>query len=103
LKTVHLIILSCLICAISVAEETAPTLASNPVYEKRCAKCHGKSAKGRHMGGPALISGKVSDASVEDLRTIIINGKGRMPKFDGELTVAEIDQLIMQIKAANQK
>jgi len=55
------------------------------------------------MGGPALISGKVSDASVDDLRSIITNGKGRMPKFSEKLAPAEIGQLIMQIKAANQK
>lgn len=87
----------------AAADETQPALASNPVYQKRCAKCHGKTAKGRHMGSPALISNKVSDASVNDLRSIINNGKGRMPKFSGKLTPAEIDQLIMQIKAANQK
>jgi hypothetical protein len=44
-----------------------PTLA-NPVYQKRCAKCHGKTAEGRHFGGPSLISDK---SSFDDLREIL--------------------------------
>ncbi|HTR23218.1 MAG TPA: cytochrome c [Terriglobales bacterium] len=103
LKVTYLFILACLIGTISAAEEAAPALVSNPLYQKNCAKCHGKTAKGRRMGGPALISGKVSDASVDNLRSIITNGKGRMPKFSEKLAPAEIGQLIMQIKAANQK
>jgi mono/diheme cytochrome c family protein len=75
------------------------TLTGNSVYQKQCAKCHGKSAEGRHFGGPALTSEKVASASAEDLRNIITNGKGRMPKYNGKLSTEEINRLILELKA----
>lgn len=78
-------------------------LTENLVYKKDCAKCHGKTAEGRHFGGPSLISGKTAAASEEDLRNVIANGKGRMPKYAGKLTSDEIDSLIQQIRALNGK
>jgi mono/diheme cytochrome c family protein len=69
------------------------------VYEKNCAKCHGKTATGRHFGGPALNSEKVANATPDDLRNIITNGKGRMPKYAGKLSPEQIDALVQQINA----
>jgi mono/diheme cytochrome c family protein len=106
LKTVYLsIFFLCLFCAITAADDRTQdsSLIGNPTYRKSCAKCHGKTAQGRHFGGPSLISEKVSGASVGDLRTIITNGKGRMPKFAGKLADADIDRLLMEIKGANQQ
>jgi mono/diheme cytochrome c family protein len=74
-------------------------LLANPVYLKNCAKCHGKTAEGRHFAGPSLISAKASAASADDLRNIISNGKGHMPKFAGKLTPEEIDTLVKQTQA----
>ncbi len=78
-------------------------MTSNPVFEKNCARCHGKTAEGRHFHGPALISEKAAAASPDDLRGIITNGKGHMPKYTGKLSPEEIDTLVQQIKAANKK
>ena len=75
------------------------TLTGNPVYQKQCAKCHGKSAEGRHFGGPSLASEKIAAASADDLQNIISNGKGRMPKYKGKLSADEINRLIMELKA----
>ncbi len=86
--------------------QTSPSgskLTESPVYKEKCAKCHGKTAEGRHFGGPSLISEKVAGASVEDLPNIIANGKGRMPKYAGKLTPEEIDNLVQQIRALNGK
>lgn len=74
-------------------------LMESPVYQKHCAKCHGKNAEGRHFGGPSLRSDKVNSASNEDLRNIIGNGKGHMPKYADKLSAEEIDALVKQIKA----
>ena len=79
------------------------TLTANPVYVANCAKCHGKSGEGRHFRGPSLVSGKVAGASTDELRNVISNGKGHMPKFGGKLTPEEIDTLVQQIKAPNSK
>jgi mono/diheme cytochrome c family protein len=73
-------------------------LLANSVYLKNCAKCHGKTAEGRHFGGPSLISAKTATASADDLRNIIANGKGHMPKYAGKLTPEEIDTLVKQIQ-----
>ncbi len=93
--------------ALTVAmAQTLPSntdLTANPVFKKDCARCHGKTAEGRHFGGPSLISTKTASASSEDLHKVISNGKGRMPKFAGKLTAEEIDTLVQQIQAVNKK
>jgi len=95
--------IGCTIAAAVDQEARSSALTSNSVYQKNCAHCHGKTARGRHLAGPSLISERVSSASIDDLRTIINIGKGRMPKFSAKLTPVEVDQLLMQIKAANQE
>ena len=84
--------------SLAVAAQNPPSgesLTANPVYQKNCAKCHGKTAEGRHFGGPSLFS----DKPAADLRTIIADGKHRMPKYAGKLTGEEIDTLVEQIAA----
>ena len=55
------------------------------------------------MAGPSLVSAKTTAQSEEQLQTMITNGKGRMPKFEGKLTPQEVSTLVSQIKAAGQK
>ena len=85
------------------AQSSDTTLTANPVYVSNCAKCHGKNAEGRRLRGPSLISEKVAGASEDELRNIITNGKGHMPKYKGKLTPDEIDTFVQQIKALNKK
>jgi len=90
----------------TLSAQTPPsdaTLTANPIFKKDCAKCHGKTAEGRHFGGPSLVSEKTASASADDLRNIITNGKGRMPKYASKLTPEEIDTLVQQIEAASKK
>jgi mono/diheme cytochrome c family protein len=106
LKTSRLTIALCFLFSTLTpcSAQTPPsetTLAANPIFQKNCAKCHGKTAEGRHFGGPSLISDKAT--STDDLHSIITNGKGRMPKYVGKLTSEEIDMLVQQIKKVNKK
>lgn len=97
---------SLFVAFMSASAQTPPadvTLTTNPVYEKNCAKCHGKTADGRFMGGPSLVAEKTTAVSADDLRNIITNGKGHMPKYGGKLTAEEIDTLVQQIKATTKK
>ncbi len=88
----------------SDAAKYSATLSNNPVYQKNCAKCHGKTAEGRHpFGGPSLISEKTTGTSAGDLRTVITNGKGHMPKYGGKLAADQIETLVEEIKAAAPK
>lgn len=79
---------------------TEGRLIVNPIYQKDCAKCHGKTGEGRHFGGPSLVSDKAAATSADDLRSIITSGKHHMPKFEGKLTPEEIDTLVREIKQA---
>ena len=86
---------------VAVAQTTpATTLAESPVFQKDCAKCHGKTAEGRHFAGPSLLSEKTTSAPADELRDIITNGKHHMPKFGGKLTPEEINTLVQQITAS---
>jgi mono/diheme cytochrome c family protein len=78
-------------------------LSSNPIFQNNCSKCHGKSAEGHWYGGPSLVASKVAAESKEELLNMISNGKGHMPKYAGKLSPEEINTLVQQIKAMNQK
>src|ERR1700690_249793 len=98
LKTYPLTIAICFVfLAITTTSAQTPppntSLTASPVYEKNCAKCHGKTAEGHHFGGPALVSEKTAASSSDDLRNIVANGKGRMPKYASKLSAEEIDTL----------
>jgi mono/diheme cytochrome c family protein len=87
---------ACLVAAMGVPAFAQTSLTSDPVYRKSCAKCHGKTAEGRHFGGPSLLKSKLSD---EAIRSVITNGRGGMPKFSGKLNDQEIAILAQEIKA----
>ncbi|MGA8538266.1 MAG: cytochrome c [Terriglobales bacterium] len=109
MRAFRLTIALCSLLFLALAElsaQTPPpdaTLTANPVFQKNCAKCHGKTAAGRHFGGPSLISEKTVASSTGELRNIIVNGKGRMPKYAGKLSADEIDALVQQIKSSKPK
>jgi len=86
--------------AVAAAQTPSPaSLIENPVYQTNCAKCHGKTAEGRHFAGPSLVSEKTTRASADELHDIIANGRHRMPKFVTKLTPEEINTLIEEIKS----
>lgn len=108
MKTSRLPIALCtlFLAATAVSAQTPAadsTLIANPVFQKNCARCHGKTAEGRHFRGPSLVSEKITSAPEGDLRNAIANGKGHMPKFAGKLTAEEIDALARQIKSSKSK
>jgi mono/diheme cytochrome c family protein len=108
LKTSRLTAVMCsllftLTAASAQTQPSGATLTANAIFHKNCAKCHGKTAAGRHFGGPSLISERTTSTSADDLRNIITNGEGRMPKYASKLTPEEIDTLVQQIRALNKK
>jgi mono/diheme cytochrome c family protein len=93
------LVFSAAFAAFAQTPSSATSMIGNPVYQKNCAKCHGKTAEGRHFAGPSLVSEKTTGGSADELRDIITNGRHRMPKFVGKLTPEEINTLIEEIKA----
>jgi mono/diheme cytochrome c family protein len=84
------------------------SLTANPVFQKNCAKCHGKTAQGHRFRGPSLVSPKTTATSADKLHNIIANGEGHIPKFhmpgfESKLTSQEIDSLVQQIRAPTSK
>ncbi len=80
LKSLRLTVAICSIffAFTAAAQNSMPDagLTDNPVYKKECAKCHGKTAGGRMLGGPGLVSDKAAAMSIDDIRNMIANGKG---------------------------
>ncbi len=93
----------CLAATVHAQNSAEPALTTNPIFQKECAKCHGKTATGRHFAGPSLIGEKVAQTSPEDLRNIIQNGQKRMPKFGEKLSSSDINTLVQEINALNHK
>lgn len=100
LAFVSSLLLLSFLAALAQGTATSTSLREDPVFHKNCAKCHGKDGDGRFMGGPSLLSDKTKSLSAEDLRSLIMNGKGRMPAFAGKLTPEALDTLVAEIKAA---
>src|SRR5215467_16222118 len=79
--------------------------AQNPgkaIFASKCALCHGPDGKGDTSIGKSLKiadlhSTDVQKLSDEELKTVVTNGKNKMPPFKGKLTDAQILQVISYI------
>jgi cytochrome c551 len=69
---------------------TTTASAAEDVYEANCAACHGADLSGG--AGPEL-SAVGANLSVDELKDVIANGRGGMPKFSGKLSDDEIQEL----------
>jgi cytochrome c5 len=85
--------------------KTASDIDFAPIFAKRCAKCHGKDAKGKDDGGPDLTTSKTKNKSDKNLYNIISNGVKAdneededMPAFKGKLSDDEINAAVKYVK-----
>lgn len=86
--------------AIAAAQDAA---AGKGIFTSKCAICHGPDGKGDSPIGKSLKVADLHSAAVQkmsdaDLKTVITNGKNKMPAFKGKLTDAQIDQVISYIR-----
>ena len=80
--------------------------AENPgkaIFTTKCALCHGadgtgKTSIGKTLNIPDFHSPDVKKLSDADLKTVVTNGKNKMPPFKGKLTDAQIDQVISYVR-----
>src|SRR5215472_7017201 len=80
--------------------------AENPgkaVFASKCALCHGPDGKGNTSIGKSLKiadlhSTDVQKLSNDELKTVVTNGKNKMPPFKGKLTDAQVLQVINYIR-----
>ena len=93
-----LLLVSCLAVASAFGQSS---LASDPAYQKQCAKCHGNDANGRHpFGGPSLHT---TQLSVDEVKAVIENGRNKMPAFKSKLSDEQIAALAAEIKNLSKK
>lgn len=80
-------------------QEVVPTEVAAAIYADRCASCHGDEGEGVYapeIAGSASVT-KFPDPA-EQVR-IVLDGKGRMRAFAGELTREQVDAVIAYVRA----
>jgi len=68
------------------------------VFQRDCQVCHGADRTGT-ANGPSLV-GIGSRLSAEELRSIVVDGKGRMPPLT-HLTQIDVDAVVAYVAAAD--
>lgn len=80
--------------------DTSEVRAGESVFQGNCAVCHSIKS-GQKLVGPSLYGATggahptTTDAAV---RSTVLNGKGRMPGFNGVLSSGDIDNLLVYLK-----
>ncbi len=74
--------------------EVAADATAAQIFQQKCQNCHGERGEGRV--GPAL--NRLADRPSEQIRTVLLNGRGRMPSFATQLSEAQITALIAHVK-----
>ena len=75
-------------------QTVAANASAAEIYGQKCQNCHG--ANGQGASGPAIAGGGGEPDA--NLKTVIANGKGKMPAFASSLSPAQIDSLVAHIK-----
>jgi cytochrome c6 len=83
--------IGCSLC--SMADGGADT------FKAKCAMCHGADGKGQTAMGKTLNLRDLGSADVQsqsdaNLTSIITNGKGKMPSYNGKLTSDQITDVV---------
>ena len=96
-----------MVLAVVVLLISLPAVAAGPdgaaIYKTKCASCHGTDGSGQTAVGKAmkvrdLRSDEVQKQTDLQLTKTISGGKGKMPGFGKQLSTADIQALIAQIR-----
>jgi mono/diheme cytochrome c family protein len=74
------------------------------IYDKECAKCHGKDGRGKSFKGKMTHARNFTDAKWQDgvtddqLAKSIADGKDKMPAFGKKLSADEIKSLVSYVR-----
>jgi mono/diheme cytochrome c family protein len=77
-------------------------------YKAKCAMCHGPDGKGQTAMGKNLKlkdlgSGEVQNLHDSDIKTLVENGKGKMPPMKGKMTDKQIEDVIQYVRTLKDK
>ena len=104
LRFALLISLCALIISVLTPAAHADEKAGADVYKGKCALCHGPDGKGQTPMGKNLKlrdlgSDDVQKAHDSEMKTLIENGKNKMPAFKGKLTDKQIEDVIQYVRS----
>jgi mono/diheme cytochrome c family protein len=99
-----LLTVSCVSAALLMAEQPSSETnsvanrvqAGTLVYQAHCAMCH-SVLPGATLVGPSL-HGEMKGPAAASVRTIILNGKGKMRGLKGQMTPQELNNLLAYLK-----
>lgn len=74
--------------------------AGEQIFLQRCFACH-STIQDQVRSGPSLYGEmrKSPHKKTAEIKTIVLNGKGRMPPFKERLTAQDLDDLIAYIRS----
>jgi cytochrome c6 len=92
-----------ILLAVSIAAPAFAQSAGAATYSAKCQMCHGPDGTaatpvGKMMKVPSFKDAAVLKTSEAALVTIIKDGKGKMPAFNGKLTDAQIREVVSYIR-----
>jgi mono/diheme cytochrome c family protein len=71
---------------------SGPVSNAERLYNSNCATCHGVDGKG--IGEFPQLTGTAQILGGDYARTVIAEGRNKMPAFGGVLTAAQIDEIV---------
>ncbi len=105
---VKLMLFALLMSALFIRVVRADEAKGGDVYKTKCAMCHGPDGKGETAMGKNLKLRDLGSADVQnvhdsELKTLLENGKGKMPSFKGKLTDAQMGDVIQFVRSFKKK
>jgi mono/diheme cytochrome c family protein len=84
------------------------TGAGESLYKVHCVLCHGsdghsKTTLGEQLQALDLHSEAVQEHSDAEMKNVILHGQKSMPPFAGQLTPAQVDQVIAYVRGFGKK
>ncbi|HUK92308.1 MAG TPA: cytochrome c [Blastocatellia bacterium] len=82
----------------------APPKSGGEIYEKECAKCHGKDGRGKTFRGKMVHAQDFTDpnwqsqTSNDQIAKSIADGKNKMPAYGNKLSKEEIRSLVEVVR-----
>jgi len=99
-----IVTLSCvtLLLGAGLTARALETTDTEALYRKKCALCHGDDGQPKTIAkeAPAFKDEKWKEqTSVEEMKKVILEGKGKMPKFEGKLSDEEVAALVEYVRS----
>lgn len=100
MKTIAVALFSILIFTEVCAADSA---AGKTIFTSKCSICHGpdgsgKTPMGKTLNIPSFHSPQFQKLSEAEVKTIVTNGKNKMPAFKGKLKPEQIDSVVDYVR-----